>query len=385
MHAKIFLHKLLGFSIHKKRLQLLEDVITVVVKMKQLSLTALGRAFENRTQERSGIQKMNRMLGNVYFQEENKEIYRTIIEQVVGSKQTPEIIVDWSKLPNIEEYMLRASLSAEGRAITLYEEVHPKKKEGNRSVHSVFLENLKKLLRPDCKPIIVTDAGFKNPWFKKVLSLNWDYVGRVRGKVTYESNEGYKACKDLHQKAGKIPNYLGEKKLSKKNSLLTQFYLVRQNLKGRIKKAKNGKRSQNKDSKNYGQSYREPWLLVSSLSGYSVAKKVTAIYKRRMTIEEAFRDTKSSQYGFSMDENKTRNRERLIVWLVIAALASLWAWIVGYAAEKRGLHSQFQANTIRDRRVLSFFYLGCQVIRKKIKIPIDLRQIQFTQEVFING
>ena len=380
MHAKRFLHKLLGISIHEKRKQLLEEVLTVLVKLKQMSLTAVGRGFDNGTQERSGIQKMNRLLGNEYYQEKNKGIYGETCSYVVGMKQRPVLIVDWSKLPNVEACVLRASYASEGRAITIYEEVHESKRLGNHKVHVKFLEELKSLLPEVCCPIIVTDAGFKNPWFKAVLKLSWDYIGRVRGKTKYTDGKEYLPCEALHGKATETPAYLGEKKLSRKGSLGTHFYIVRQTLKGRICKDKKGKKSRDKDSINYGRSYREPWLLVSSLSGVMAAKKVSNIYKRRMTIEESFRDMKSSRYGLSMEENKTQKQARLIVWLMLAALACLWAWIVGYVAEKAGLHRQFQANTIRNRRVLSFFYLGCQVIRKNTKIPIDFRTIQFFNE-----
>ena len=372
MHAKTFLHKLLGNSIHQARIKLLICAVDAVIKTKTLKLSALGRALELPIQERSGIRKIDRLLGNVYFQERNHEIYKAIIRVVVGSKTRPVVIIDWTKLPNVNEYGLRAAIAMEGRAITLYEEVHPKKKEGNRQVHQQFLRCLKALLPPECKPIIVTDAGFKNPWFKEVLKLDWDYIGRVRGRTQYDGGRGYKPCASLHKEAQTTPLFLGEKTLSKKNALLTNFYIVKQKLKGRKRHTKNGKVSVHKDSKSYSKSYREPWLLVSSLKGYFMAKKVVTIYKQRMTIEEGFRDMKSQQYGFSMEENKTLKRKRLLVWLLIAALASLLAWIVGYTSEKNGIHYQFQINTIRHRRVLSFFYLGCQVIRKRLAIPIDL-------------
>ena len=95
-----------------------------------------------------------------------------------------------------------------------------------------------------------------------------------------------------------------------------------------------------------------------------------------MTIEESFRDTKSVEYGFSMNENKTIKPQRYIVWLMLAALGSLIAWIVGYAGEQQKLHYDFQANTYRHRRVLSFFYLGCQIIRKNINLLFDLKSLQ---------
>jgi len=132
----------------------------------------------------------------------------------------------------------------------------------------------------------------------------------------------------------------------------------------------------NTHSINYSNSYREPWLLVSSWNSYSASQRVIKIYKTRMTIEGSFRDTKSVEFGLSMNENITIKAARYTVWLLLAALASLIAWIVGYAAEKQELHFDFQANTYRHRRVLSFFYLGCQIIRKNIEIIIDLDEIQ---------
>jgi hypothetical protein len=180
------------------------------------------------------------------------------------------------------------------------------------------------------------------------------------------------------------PRYLGEKLLAKKNPLRVGFYTVRQKLKGRKCYTRNGAVRKDKDSKNYARSYREPWLLVSSLNSARYAKKIVAIYKTRMSIEEGFRDTKSRQYGLSMQDNVTLKPERLIVWLLLAALAAFLAWIIGYHAEKQGLHRSFQSNSIKHRRVLSYVYLGCQIVRKKINIPIDLKNIRFSNtEVFI--
>ena len=97
-----------------------------------------------------------------------------------------------------------------------------------------------------------------------------------------------------------------------------------------------------------------------------------------MTIEGSFRDQKSTQFGFSMNENVTLLAERYTVWMLIATLASFIAWIIGYGAEQIKLHYDFQANTYRHRRVLSFFYLGCQIVRKKIDVDIQLHEIRQT-------
>jgi hypothetical protein len=281
---------------------------------------------------------------------------------------------------------LRASFAATGRAITLYEEVHAEKKMGNVSVQKNFLKVFKSMLPSDCKPIIVTDAGFKSSWFKEVLKLGWDYIGRVRqlDQIKYSQNgKIFKKCKELTKVATYTPKSFGEIILSKTNPFVTYCYLVKKKIKGRKKRLKNGKIDKHRTSKQHSRGQREGWIIVSSLisNKSTIAKKIINIYSRRMTIEESFRDLKSTQYGFGMDQNKTIKQERLIVWLMLAALACLLAWIVGYFAEKTGLHPQYQANSIKHRRVLSFFYLGCQVMRKKQKIQIPSSNIVFFEEV----
>lgn len=383
MHVSHIVSQLLKEVIHKTRIRSLIPVLTALLKSKQLRLTELGRALDTPGKERSGIRRIDRLLANIYYQNKSVEIYKALTQRVIGNQGRPVILVDWTGVPNSkrtakkgEHCALRASLIASGRGITLYEEVHPKSKENTPSVHRAFLKTLASLLPSGCRPYIVTDAGFKNPWFNAVSSLGWDYIGRVRGTVHYDEGKGFQSVKNLFKKASSIPKYLGSFILAKKNPLKTNCYIYTHSLKGRKKRTKTGKLDKHKDSLNYSKSYREPWLLVSSLKSYSAARRVVKIYQCRMTIEESFRDTKSVAYGLSMNENRTIKAERYTVWFLLAALASIIAWIVGYVAEKQGLHYDFQANTYRHRRVLSFFYLGCQIIRKNIKLNIHLEDIQ---------
>ncbi len=45
--------------------------------------------------------------------------------------------------------------------------------------HQQFLQTLKSLLPPNCRPILVTDVGFRTPWFKQVEA--WSYPRSVDG------------------------------------------------------------------------------------------------------------------------------------------------------------------------------------------------------------
>jgi hypothetical protein len=79
-------------------------------------------------------------------------------------------------------------------------------------------------------------------------------------------------------------------------------------------------------------------------------------------IEEAFRDLKSTRFGLSLELHRTYQVERLQVLLLIATLALMVAWLLGKATELTGQHRHYQANTVRDRVVLSTIFVGLQVI-----------------------
>lgn len=381
MHVETILPELLETSIHKTRIKTLILMVKGLIECKTMQLTTLGRTLEIDGTEKAGIKRTNRLLANEYYQTKSMDIYRAIAKKAVEGLENPTLIVDWSSIPGShlsphgEQCILRAGLAAVGRSITLYEEVHPKKQENNDRVHRAFLAKLKSLLPSNCKPCVLTDAGFKNPWFKAVAALDWNFVGRISGLVQYDNGAGFKPISELFDKASSKPQAFGEVQVAKTNPLLMHLFLYKTLPKNRKHKTKTGKIDRSKQSRKQAKSNSQPWILVSSLKGDYIEQKIIKLYKMRMSIEESFRDTKSSRYGLSMNDNNTIKKQRYIVWLLLAALASFVAWIVGYKAEQLRLHHDFQANSYKHRRVLSFFYLGCQIIRKNIELTIRLHEI----------
>ncbi|RYX03723.1 IS4 family transposase [Legionella pneumophila] len=379
MQVSTILHQLLSLSIHKTRLKGLIPVITALIKSKKLQLSELGRSLSGKSKERSGIRLIDNLLSNPFYQRESILIYRSICERVIGNSLHPDIIVDWSSIPNShlktkggEHCVLRAVLATTGRGITLYEEVHPKKKENNAKVHKQFLNKLQSILPQGCCPCILSDAGFKNPWFKAVSALGWDYLGRVRGLAHYDEGMGYHPINELFSQALNKARYLGFWLIAKTNPMIHHIVLYKGPSKGRHKMTKTKRIDRSKASKKHSNAWKEPWCLLTSLPEVKDNPHLAVLkYKKRMTIEENFRDTKSTKYGFSFDKNETIKSERFTVWLMLAALASLVCWLTGAAAEQLNLHYDFQANSYKHRRVLSFFYLGCQIIRKKIQTSIN--------------
>lgn len=382
MQVITYLHKLLSKVTHQKRLRTLSLMVTGALSVKKLSVTQLGREISWKIQERSGIRRSDRLVGNKKLHGERKAIYNQVIKLLVGSNIQPAIIVDWSQVPNSRNHIIRAALVTKGRALTLYEEVYPEKKLGNIKVQNQFLKNLKEMLLEVCCPIIITDAGFHTPWFEQVKQLGWNYVGRVRGTYKYYADENkiWVPCTDLWAKATHKETCIGNVLLSKQKPLPTYLYLYKEKNKGRVAKNKAGERRKDKHSKKHSQSAKEPWVLVSSLGGTNFlhAKRVIKIYKKRMQIEESFRDLKSSRYGLSFEQSYSKIIYRIENLLLIAMLTCLIAWLVGFEGEKKGLHLEFQVNSIKNKRVLSLFFLGCQILKRgKYREKITLQYGDF--------
>lgn len=365
MQVKAILSKHLSKVMHQKRLITLSMLVGSLYHAKFFSLTGLGRALKTPAQERSAIRRVDRFLGNKRLQKDRLKIYNIICNLIVGSSKRPLIIVDWSTIPNQTNHVLRAALATSGRALTLYEEVHPEKKYANPKLHLRFLMKIKSMLSDDVKPIIITDAGFHSSWFKSVIELGWDYVGRIRGNKFYRFLDSTKwaSISSLQRDATATPTLLGTIELCKDSGFQTKLYRYKSKKAGRKAKTKRGNVKRNAQSLKHSKGANEPWILVGSMNqGSQVAQKIVKIYKLRMQIEEGFRDLKSTKYGFGFEHVNTVHIYRLNVFFLIAMLSSFLAWIIGWLAEKVNLQAQYQANSTKSKRVLSLFYLGYRII-----------------------
>jgi hypothetical protein len=124
------------------------------------------------------------LLRNEALQAEAPLIYGEMTRLLRQGKQ-PLILVDWSNADTEKRhFILRASLALEGRPLTLHQVVVPMDEYTCPHVHRAFLYRLKQVLPADFKPVIITDAGFKVPWFKQIRKLGWHYIARVRGNQT---------------------------------------------------------------------------------------------------------------------------------------------------------------------------------------------------------
>jgi len=381
MHARQVSHKILFNTlswIHKTRLTALEECLLAAIDGKVLSVTGIGRSIDSDAKEKNCIKRADRLLSNPHLHLEHRNIYHAVMQLTVGNIQRPVILVDWSDLdPSKHHFLIRAAVALDGRSHTLYEQVHTIKTKEKPSVHKAFMRQLKSMLPANCHPIVVTDAGFKTPWFRLVKSLGWDYLGRIRGQILIQKNENsdWSHAKELYPSATTTPQFIGCLEMNRSAPFHCQMVLYKGRGKGRHKLNRAGICAASKLSKVHSAREREPWILATSLPlSSTLAKKCVQLYSTRMQIEESFRDMKSYRYGIGFSLNLSHDLKRLQTLIMIAMLANLVLWLLGTVAEKSGSAQAYQANTVKNRRVLSIIFLGQRVANDR-RFTLDHSQL----------
>ena len=219
--------------------------------------------------------------------------------------------------------------------------------------------------------IVVTDAGFMNPWFREIQNMGWDFVGRLRGRRylrPVKSKGQWLNIKSLFSKALLQAQDMGHWCISPNNPFKARVVIGRRPRKTSVKLGQNHQRKARRRA-------TEPWVLATSLEQTS-PNKIERFYATRMQIEETFRDTKNHRFGWSFRHSMSRSPERIQVLLLLATLGMLAVTLVGQTAESIGLHRRYQANTIRTHRVLSLFVLGLNLIRRDDDGDFTLKQLE---------
>jgi hypothetical protein len=343
---------------HATRLAAVTKAVEGIVNGGRLSPATMGRNLPGAARPKHGIKCVDRLLGNSHLARDRRSIFQTIAHRLLRGCSQPVVLVDWTQSGRAHEALV-AAVPIGGRALPVYIEVHPLKKLGNVAVESRFLSALKAVLPTECRSIIVSDAGFKGPFFQAVRRLGWDFVGRVRGTTKAISADGQTLSKDqFYARASTTPSDLGFFGLFVKQRIPCRLVLVRK----RRRPGPKPPPPKCKEERELRQSALDPWLLATSLCDGD-ADVIVSLYAKRMQIEETFRDAKNHRFGWSLGAVRLSTPQRMAALLVLAAVALIVVTLIGMAAERYGAHRAYQANTLK-RRVLSFFVLASAILRR---------------------
>lgn len=331
--------------VHAARLRSLVAAVESLIRGGQLTLTGIGRSYaRRRTTPKHSIKRADRLVGNHCLWGERLIILSALAKYLVRGVARPVVLIDWTGVGN-EQWALVAAIPVSGRAVPILSEVHPQRRYGNRRVQERFLQRLSAILPVRSRPIIVADAGFRRPFYGAVDALGWGFVIRVRGsRLRLGPTRSHIGT--WFAKATAVAQDLGYLVLLGRDELTVHAILG----------AKPPRFDRRKTDYQRDKA-AEPWLLATNLWNHSPSQIVT-LYASRMKIEEAFRDTKSHRYGWAFECARSASAQRLEVMLLIGALASFVCIMAGLVGERLRLTCALQANTIRNRRVLSLFQAG---------------------------
>lgn len=358
-------------NFHKTRINSFFDATWTLMNHNHLNLTHIGRHLPGKSFVKNKIKRVDRLIGNQFIANDQLDIYKEMFRPIIDCLDVFVIAVDWSGYDGHDQHILRASLLFEGRSLPIYNKLFPQSELGSQSAHELFLDGLQYLLPKNKKIIIITDAGFITPWYVAVEERGWNFVGRGRmqTKLKDEESQEWTPLQKYADKSTNIPTYIASGIHGKRAAKSVEADLFSYD---EVSKKRHGESKYPDVNNRHSKSSMQPWIIVTNLEGkHDIARYVINLYKKRMQIEQNFRDDKSVRFGFAWRLTKVRNKKRIEIYCLIAALATLLLWWIGYFGERQGWQKRFQANTRKDKRILSFITLGKQIITHIRSIKID--------------
>lgn len=246
------------------------------------------------------------------------------------------VAMDWTEFDNDDHSTLAIYLlTAHGRALPLLWETHQKSTIADKrtAIELDCVRRLAAMVPEGCNIVLTADRGFGYQELVEVLhEVGLDFVLRVRNNVYLTDERGEsRVTGDWLHPSGRARMLRGVS-ITRDKTEVEAFVAV---------KAKGMK---------------EPWFLVSSLSGLT-ADAIVQLYGKRFSIEETFRDQKDDRFGLGLRATRIRSTGRRDRLLLICALAYLFIVQLGQAGEDAGLDRMLKVNT-SSRRQLSLFNQG---------------------------
>ena len=326
----------------------------------------MGRNIFSEAKIKNKVKKVDRLENNKQLHEELSDIYAGLsnyIFKYLSHNKTIPIIVDLCFMKDDHDIqMLSAEVTAQGRSMPVYREVFASGGLKNRAKY--FLANFSTCLPTDSSILIIMDAGFGEEWFSEIQKYNWHWLTRIRQgkKLKLGKEQEWQNVLAIIPEIGEKAKAYNDAAIMKGHDMPCRIVTIKQTAKVVRKKPKKAPRNDKAGNNSYRRAANEPWILATNLPITYGARQIINYYAKRMQIEESFRDLKSHQYGLSARYVRTTCIYRWGVKMLLAAIVQIIYWIIGIIGHSLGMQKICQANTVKDRKVFSYFYLGKLII-----------------------
>ncbi len=355
-------------SMHIVRARALIKAVESLLSSRRLILMDMARAWPGAERVRAPLKCLDRLLSNRHLHEQREQFYAAMMRWLIRQPM-PIILIDWSDLhEDCRWQLLRAAIPAGGRSITILDMVFPESMKGSPIAESQLLHRLRALLPKCVTPILVTDAGFRAPWFRAVARMGWHYVGRLRHRtlIKVDGSDWFDNRRLLPQ-ATERAKRLESITMVANDPWHVDLVLYKKPRAARVKLNRHGTRSRSHTSVKAEKREREPWLLVASCSLSNLsARQIVRLYGKRMQIEQSFRDLKCDRFGCAFYQSLTRKVERISMLLLIHALATFVAWLAALSQSATATLVQYGGIiSTRTRPHYSLLRIGWEALRRR--------------------
>lgn len=330
-----------GSKLHAKQIESVSHAIVGAMASPSAGVAAVGRsaAAVRRKSAKHGIKQVDRLLSNDKI--DGLDLVRAHVAFVVGNRSGIVATLDWTEYGLHGQNRLAINLvTRHGRATPLLWKTVPSADlKGQMShIEKGLLVVLKAVLPDSVKQVIIlADRGFGNVnLYDHIKELGFDFVIRFRGGITVTAPDGRSAPASEWVPLGGRPCRILNARVTGQQHEVAAFVAVRQ--------------AKMKDS----------WLLATSLP--DAPSRIIALYGRRFTCEENFRDEKDPRFGLGSRLARIRDAARRDRLCFILAVAAALLTLLGAAGEKLGLDRLLRANTVK-RRTHSLFRQGREYLR----------------------
>lgn len=311
------LRAMVGDDAHGKTVTAVENALRALLDVGSVGLMALASALASMQGLllKNAQRRLEDLLHNARFDPWSWAEHW--VPYVLAQRSEVLLAMDWTDYDADAHSTICVSVITEhGRATPLLWKTHPKRllTDGGRTdEEDALLLRLRAVVPAGVRITLVADRGFADQKLMRLLTeWGWSYVIRLRKNITVTDAHGTaKPAGEWLRPDGRAVR-VERATLTTEHTPIGSFVAVRA-----------------KDMK-------DAWLLACSADVFSSAMAV-AIYGKRFTIEETFRDQKDPRFGMGLEQVRCEAPEKRDRLTMLAALAHGLLTLLGAAGEASGV------------------------------------------------
>lgn len=315
-------------------------VVVGILQSESCHLGQIANYLPMKTKAESRVTLLRRWLMNSHVKVWS--FYKKVLAHVFQgwSNITVTIILDGVMLFGDRWQVFRVSLLHGCRAVPLVWTVVEGKGLVKVNKLKGMLEKVQRFLKKYVKEVLfLADAGFRDcDWAQLCEELGWNYGIRIARNTYLTLPNG--TTERLDRLVPENRNRYFQ------NAWLTKEVKLQANISVTWTTDKDGKPE-----------------MVAVITNQIACRARLREYARRMSIEQSFRDDKSS--GFDLEHTRLQHAERLNRLLLATAIATLWCHELGEFVLKHGDDFRCQVDP-SFQRTLSLFQLGLRWLKRSL-------------------